>query len=78
MPLSGYQCSVPEMVTREAPILSSALMGLFLDYLVQVMSISDQLHHLEQFLCDEFNKDKKLLSDLYELVQYAGNIVPRL
>ena len=42
------------------------------------MSISDQLHHLEQFLCDEFTKDKKLLSDLYELVQYAGNIVPRL
>lgn len=43
-----------------------------------VMSVSDQLHHLEQFLCDEFTKDKKLLSDLYELVQYAGNIVPRL
>lgn len=42
------------------------------------MSISDQLHHLEQFLCDEFVKDKKLFSDLYELVQYAGNIVPRL
>lgn len=42
------------------------------------MSISDQLHHLEQYLCDEFAKDKKLLSDLYELVQYAGNIVPRL
>ncbi|XP_065913927.1 vacuolar protein sorting-associated protein 35-like [Dysidea avara] len=42
------------------------------------MYISDQLHHLEQFLCDEFSKDNKLLADLYELVQYAGNIVPRL
>jgi len=42
------------------------------------MYISDQLHHLEQFLCDESSKDSKLLADLYELVQYAGNIVPRL
>ena len=50
---------------------------IFLDN-ISVMSVSDQLHHLEQFLCDEFTKDKKLLSDLYELVQYAGNIVPRL
>ena len=41
------------------------------------MSISDQLHHLEQFLLEEFQKGKKM-SDLYELVQYAGNIIPRL
>lgn len=41
------------------------------------MAISDQLRHLEQFLLDEFEKGKKM-SDLYELVQYAGNIIPRL
>ena len=41
------------------------------------ISVSDQLHHLEQFLLEEFEKGKKM-SDLYELVQYAGNIIPRL
>ena len=41
------------------------------------MGISDQLQHLEQHLVEEFEKGKKL-HDLYELVQYAGNIVPRL
>jgi len=41
------------------------------------MSIGDQLQHLEQHLLEEFEKEKKL-SDLYELVQYAGNIIPRL
>lgn len=41
------------------------------------MHISDQLQHLQQYLLEEFEKGKKL-SDLYELVQYAGNIIPRL
>ncbi len=41
------------------------------------MSISDELSHLEQHLLEEFEKGRKL-SDLYELVQYAGNIVPRM
>ena len=41
------------------------------------MGISDQLTHLEQHLVEEFEKGKKL-HDLYELVQYAGNIIPRL
>ncbi|XP_052817005.1 vacuolar protein sorting-associated protein 35-like isoform X2 [Mya arenaria] len=41
------------------------------------MSISDELRHLELYLVDEFQKGRKV-SDLYELVQYAGNIVPRL
>ena len=42
-----------------------------------VMGISDQLQHLEQHLVEESEKGKKNL-DLYELVQYAGNIIPRL
>lgn len=41
------------------------------------MSVSDELRHLEIFLLDEFNKGRKV-NDLYELVQYAGNIIPRL
>ncbi|XP_069112436.1 vacuolar protein sorting-associated protein 35-like [Argopecten irradians] len=41
------------------------------------MAISDELRHLELYLVDEFQKGRKV-ADLYELVQYAGNIVPRL
>lgn len=41
------------------------------------MAISDELRYLEVHLVDSFTKGKKV-NDLYELVQYAGNIVPRL
>lgn len=41
------------------------------------MSIFNELRHLESYLLDEFMKGRKV-ADLYELVQYAGNIVPRL
>ena len=41
------------------------------------MTIFDQMRHLELFLVEEHNRGRKL-SDLYELVQYAGNIIPRL
>lgn len=41
------------------------------------MAVTDELRHLEIFLLDEFQKEQKY-SDLYELVQYAGNIIPRL
>uniref|UniRef100_A0A336L8X8 Vacuolar protein sorting-associated protein 35 n=1 Tax=Culicoides sonorensis TaxID=179676 RepID=A0A336L8X8_CULSO len=41
------------------------------------MAITDELRHLELYLVDEFQKDNKV-ADLYELVQYAGNVVPRL
>ncbi|PSN52606.1 hypothetical protein C0J52_19567 [Blattella germanica] len=41
------------------------------------MAITDELRHLELYLYDEFQKGRKV-TDLYELVQYAGNIVPRL
>jgi len=36
----------------------------------------DQLHHLESYLLEE--KHGKRMAELYELVQYAGNILPRL
>ncbi|KAF0304334.1 Vacuolar protein sorting-associated protein 35 [Amphibalanus amphitrite] len=41
------------------------------------MVICDELRNLEVCLMDEFQKGRKP-TDLYELVQYAGNIVPRL
>lgn len=41
------------------------------------MAITDELRHLELYLLDEFQKENKVC-DLYELVQYAGNVVPRL
>lgn len=41
------------------------------------MAVTDQLRHLELYLVDEFQRDNKIF-ELYELVQYAGNIIPRL
>lgn len=41
------------------------------------MAITDELRYLEIYLLDECQKGKKVI-ELYELVQYAGNIVPRL
>ena len=41
------------------------------------MAVCDELRHLELYLLDEFQKGRKV-ADLYELVQYAGNIVPRM
>ncbi|KAJ3044842.1 Vacuolar protein sorting-associated protein 35 [Rhizophlyctis rosea] len=42
------------------------------------MSIFDELRHLTAYLYDGHMNGRLHLSDLYELVQYAGNIVPRL
>nr|SVE74010.1 EOG090X00QE [Daphnia barbata] len=41
------------------------------------MAICDELQHLEMYLLDEFQNGRRV-ADLYELVQYAGNIIPRL
>jgi vacuolar protein sorting-associated protein 35 len=41
------------------------------------MAITDELCHLELHMFYEFQKGRKV-ADLYELVQYAGNTVPRL
>lgn len=42
------------------------------------MAIFDALRHLTTYLNDAHNSGKHHLADLYELVQYAGNIIPRL
>lgn len=40
------------------------------------MTVFDHLRHLESYLYEE--KHGKKMAELYEWVQYAGNIVPRL
>ena len=42
------------------------------------MAVFDALRHLSNYLFEAHTSDKHDLADLYELVQYAGNIVPRL
>jgi hypothetical protein len=42
------------------------------------MAVFDALRHLSAYLYDAHISGKHHLADLYELVQYAGNIVPRL
>ncbi|ODO11728.1 hypothetical protein I350_00512 [Cryptococcus amylolentus CBS 6273] len=42
------------------------------------MSVFDSLRYLSNYLYDAHTEGKQHLADLYELVQYAGNIVPRL
>lgn len=49
----------------------------FLNRLSSDMAITDELRHLELYLLEEFQKGRRV-ADLYELVQHAGNIVPRL
>ena len=41
------------------------------------MAVIEELRHLESYLSDEFEHGRGS-HDLYEVVQYAGNIVPRL
>ncbi|KAI9499241.1 vacuolar protein sorting-associated protein 35 [Zychaea mexicana] len=42
------------------------------------MAIFDAMRHMTIFLTEAHNSERHHLADLYELVQYAGNIVPRL
>lgn len=41
------------------------------------MAVCDELRHLELHLCEEFKQGREM-ANLYELVQYAGDIIPRL
>jgi len=42
------------------------------------MAIFDALRHVTTYLKEAHQSGRHHLADLYELVQYAGNIVPRL
>ncbi|KAJ7441256.1 vacuolar protein sorting-associated protein 35 [Mycena latifolia] len=41
------------------------------------MAVFDALRHLSNYLYDAHTQARHHLADLYELVQYAGNIIPR-
>lgn len=49
-----------------------------LSYVPEDMDVFDALRHLSNYLYDAHTQGRHHLADLYELVQYAGNIVPRL
>jgi vacuolar protein sorting-associated protein 35 len=42
------------------------------------MAVFDALRHLSNYLYESHTQSRHHLADLYELVQYAGNIIPRL
>ncbi|OUM70208.1 hypothetical protein PIROE2DRAFT_37538, partial [Piromyces sp. E2] len=48
------------------------------NYYELYMAIFDEMRHLTKYLYDSHIQKKHHLSDLYELVQYAGSIIPRL
>ncbi|KAJ1020030.1 hypothetical protein NDA16_004310 [Ustilago loliicola] len=48
------------------------------NYYELYMAVFDALRHLSIYLYDAHTTGKHHLADLYELVQYCGNIVPRL
>ncbi|KAG8926157.1 Vacuolar protein sorting-associated protein 35 [Tulasnella sp. 418] len=48
------------------------------NYYELYMAVFDALRHITNYLYDAHTTGKHHLADLYELVQYAGNIVPRL
>eukprot|EP01097_Dermamoeba_algensis_P001039 TRINITY_DN1396_c0_g1_i2.p1 TRINITY_DN1396_c0_g1~~TRINITY_DN1396_c0_g1_i2.p1 ORF type:complete len:741 (-),score=198.77 TRINITY_DN1396_c0_g1_i2:515-2737(-) len=47
------------------------------NYYALYIEASDNLRYLETFLLEEHKKGKKI-SEFYEMVQYCGNIIPRL
>lgn len=47
------------------------------EYYELFVAVTDQLNHLVVYLTEEFERGRKL-ADLYEVVQHAGNIIPRL
>ena len=79
-PKSYYELCILYINIKNSMLLSSYYQSywIFLNkFFWTDMAITDELRHLEIYLLDEFQKGRNV-GDLYELVQYAGNIVPRL
>lgn len=75
----GHGQSCPELTPLSSSTLVSELRTSSLgpkQYYELYMSVFDALRHLSSYLRDSHPTNH--LADLYELVQYAGNIVPRL
>lgn len=69
--MDGLKCASTMLGELRTSLLSPK------SYYELYMAVTDELRFLEIHLLDEFQKGQKV-TDLYELVQYAGNIVPRL
>jgi vacuolar protein sorting-associated protein 35 len=69
--MDGLKCASTMLGELRTGLLSPK------SYYELYMAVTDELRFLELFLLEEFKKGHKV-TDLYELVQYAGNIVPRL
>ncbi|CRL06873.1 CLUMA_CG019462, isoform A [Clunio marinus] len=69
--MDGLKCASTMLGELRTSLLSPK------SYYELYMAVTDELRFLEIHLLDEFQKGHKV-TDLYELVQYAGNIVPRL
>lgn len=69
--MDGLKCASTMLGELRTSLLSPK------SYYELYMLVTDELRFLEIYLYDEFQKGHKV-TDLYELVQYAGNIVPRL
>lgn len=69
--MDGLKCASTMLGELRTSLLSPK------SYYELYMAVTDELRFLEVYLLDEFQKGHKI-TDLYELVQYAGNIVPRL
>ncbi|KXN86149.1 Vacuolar protein sorting-associated protein 35 [Leucoagaricus sp. SymC.cos] len=66
---------------KSASLMLAELRTSFLSpkqYYELYMAVFDALRHLSNYLYDAHTQGRHHLADLYELVQYAGNIVPRL
>jgi vacuolar protein sorting-associated protein 35 len=48
------------------------------DYYELYMAIFDELNHLSRYLHEAHQAGKHHLSDLYELVQYAGSVLHKI
>lgn len=57
-------------------VIDAGLIHLTFNFAIDI-DVTDELRHLETFMIDEFQKGLKC-DDLYELVQYASSIIPRL
>ncbi len=69
--MDGLKCASTMLGELRTSLLSPKC------YYELYMAVTDELRFLEVYLLEEFQKGHKI-TDLYELVQYAGNIVPRL
>eukprot|EP00004_Rigifila_ramosa_P005226 TRINITY_DN1569_c0_g1_i1.p1 TRINITY_DN1569_c0_g1~~TRINITY_DN1569_c0_g1_i1.p1 ORF type:complete len:786 (+),score=230.87 TRINITY_DN1569_c0_g1_i1:37-2394(+) len=73
------QAKLMEALKHSSTMISELRTGLLTprNYYELYMLVTDQLRDLEAFIYEEHTRGRKMM-ELYEVVQYAGNILPRL